>query len=261
MSYSVWAKKRKALYALGLFLIVLSLILPFVFIATKEHPTCYDGKQNQGETAPDMGGPCPRLDPRQLKPLRVLWSRILKIRPGYYNMVTYVENRNEGAIAFDVPYKVRLVDADGITITEKNGVTDIYPGTIFPIFMGGIDTGYLDARRMFFDFLEKPVWYRTDGNPMEGLKISKQKISFTRHSTRLSAEALNDSLQDKENIFFIATLFDKDGSAIAASQTYLPYLIAGKRAELTFTWPGKPKKEAASVDIVPIIDIDKPEGL
>ena len=256
MSYSPWAKSRKTLYALGLFLIVLGVSIPTILILMHKPPTCFDGKQNQGETAVDMGGPCERLDPRYLEPIHVLWVRPLKLRDGFYNAVAYIENTNINAGAKQLAYRMRFYDDKGVLIATRIGKTDIYPSMKFPIFEGAIDSGNRELTRATFEFLGQPFWKRVDKLPMSKLKISGQHITKTRHSIRLVAKVKNQSIDDKDDIHFIATLFDKNGSAIAVSHTYLAYLPAEKVDEITFTWPKSIVGEPSSVDIIPLIPLN-----
>ncbi len=256
MSYSPWARTRKTLYALGLFLIVLGISIPSILILMHEPPTCFDGKQNQGETAVDMGGPCERLDPRYLEPLHVRWVRPLKLRDGFYNAVAYVQNTNVNAGAKDLSYRMRFYDEQGVLVATRVGKTDVYPSMIFPVFEGAIDSGKRELTRATFEFLGQPYWKRVDKAPMTNIKISGQRLNLTRHSVRLTAKAKNTSIDDKYDIHFIATLFDKKGTAIAVSHTYLAYLPADKEEEITFTWPKSIPGEAHSVDIIPLIPLD-----
>ena len=256
MSYSPWAKRRKTLYALGLFLLFLAFLIPIVLYLLHEPPTCFDGKQNQGETAPDMGGPCKRLDPRFLDEPKILWVRPLKLRKGYYNAVAYVENTNLSAGAKKVPYIMKFFDDEGVMLTSRAGKTDIYPSMIFPVFEGAIDTDERDVARATFQFTGVPVWERIDELPSNGIKILKHELRKTKHALRLSAVVKNTTIDDKSNIHFVATLFDKDGSALATSHSYLAYLRADKSAEIVFTWPNQLEDTPASVDIIPLIPLE-----
>ncbi len=256
MSYSAWARRRKTLYALGAILIFMGISIPVILIWIHEPATCFDGKQNQGETAIDMGGPCPRLDSRFLDKPQLLWVRPLRIRASYYNAVAYVENSNTNAGARQVPYRMKFFDNDGVLVAKRVGKTDIYPSMIFPVFQGAIDSGKREITRATFEWLEEPKWYRYDKLPMSGLKIVRQKLLKTRHSLRLEATVKNTSIDDKSDIYFIATLFNKDGTAIATSHSYLSYLEASSSADITFTWPNTLQDKPASVDIIPLIPLE-----
>ena len=256
MGYSAWAKRRKTLYATGLLVILLAVLIPVILLWIHEPATCFDGKQNQGETAPDMGGPCKRLDPRFVEPVKILWVRPLRLRAGYYNAVAYIENPNTYAGAKQVSYKMSLFDKDGVLVKTVAGKTDIYPSTVFPVFNGGINTGERDVTQARFDFLTSPAWERVDKLPMTGLKVQTQNLTKTRHAIRLTARIKNTTIDDKADIYFVATLFDKNGTAIATSRTYVPYIRANKSKEITFTWPNTLSNQPASVDIVPIMPIE-----
>jgi len=233
------------------------IITGYVLILWIHEPaTCFDGKQNQGETAPDMGGPCKRLDPRFVEPVKILWVRPLRLRAGYYNAVAYVENPNTYAGAKQVPYKMSFFDEDGVLVKTVAGKTDLYPSSVFPVFEGGIDTGAREVTQARFDFLTEPNWERVGKLPMAGIKVQNQSLNKTRHALRLVARVKNTTIDDKADIYFVATLFDKNGTAIATSRTYVPYIRANKSKEITFTWPNTLPVQPASVDIVPIMPIE-----
>src|SRR3989338_3644962 len=75
-----WASQRRTTYLIGVF-IFLALIFGVPIYANYYKPaSCSDGVQNQGETAPDKGGPCILLDERALAPASILWSRSFEVR-------------------------------------------------------------------------------------------------------------------------------------------------------------------------------------
>lgn len=243
--------------ALSLFILSAAIIIPVLFFAFKENPTCFDGKQNQGETAPDMGGPCEKLDPRFLKPVRVLWSRSMKIKPGLYTAVAFVDNPNLEAKAKDVPYRFSFYDSEGVKIGVRYGKTDIYPGKVFPVYEDSINTNEAEVAKTAFDFLKQPVWYKAREDKTAGLLVKEKTLKLSKRATVLEARLINTSIDDKENIYLVATLFDENGNAVAASQTYVPYILAGAEKKISFTWP-KPMKNVVSNNISILIPLDVP---
>ena len=53
--------------------IILIVGLP-AFLLLYKAPTCFDGKQNQGEGGIDCGGPCVKLCPSAFLPPEVIWT-------------------------------------------------------------------------------------------------------------------------------------------------------------------------------------------
>ncbi len=227
-------------------MVLLALSMPFIFAALKENPTCFDGKQNQGETAPDLGGPCLKLDPKFVSPVKVLWSRALKLRPGMYNAVAMIENPNLNAMVKNIDYKMTFFDSKGVIVTERYGTTSIYPGEIFPIYEDSISTKFAEVSRVKFSFIENPIWIRADKYEKPKIVIKEKILGETLRGTRLETTLLNAGVKDVSDIYLVAVIYDSTGSALATSQSYLPYLLSGKESTLIFTWPLKFKNKAVS---------------
>lgn len=217
-----------------------------------EPSTCFDGLQNQGETAVDRGGPCQLLDERRLIPHALLWTRSLPSRPGFYNAVAYIENPNPRAAVRSVPYRFRLYDTDNVLVAEREGESGILPGAITPIFEGSIETRNRTVARTFFEFTGPLVWERSRS---EAAFITVSNTQLSPQEARVTAEARNRSVSDMFDVAFVAVLFDTRGNAIATSRTIVPVLPAGETEQLTFTWT-EPFgiAQVARIDVLPVLE-------
>lgn len=252
MCMSEWAQRKKMYYSVGTALFLLVLFGVPAYLIFQEDPTCFDGVQNQGETAPDKGGPCLLVDESTLAPISVLWARTFQIREGGYNVVAYVDNPNQSAGAVDVPYQFKLYDEKNVLITERFGKTPIVPGKVFPVFEGGIVTANRTPVRAFFTFLASPVWQRMDNSAL-GIVVRNEILKNESTSPRLEVEVQNTNVTERRNIVVIGTLFDNAGNAFASSRTYIEKLGAGERTQAVFTWPFAFPFVAARVDVVPLL--------
>jgi len=136
-----WANKMRAIY-IGAFLIIAGILsAPSVYRMLNPVPTCFDGVMNQGETAPDLGGPCHYLNPADLKTLSLQWARAFPVVHGLYSAVAYVENPNLFGGVRDAKYVFRLYDDRNVLIAERYGKTFVPPGTVIPIFEGNLKVG------------------------------------------------------------------------------------------------------------------------
>ncbi len=262
MSYSAWAKRKRLYYAFGAFLLFLGILIPFIIPFFIENPTCFDGKQNQGETAIDMGGPCIRLDPRTLDNLQVLWVRPTKIRDGVYNAVAYVKNPNLIAATKNLPFKISLYNSRGALIAEKIETTDVYPGRVFPVFVSDLNTGYEKASIATLRFLknkEQLIWFKKVQDLSDFIGIKNKQIKLTPRSTFLDIKVQNTSIEDLSDIYFTAVLFDENGNAILSARNYEPYILSGQSKTLRFSWPVRFK--ASSFDVTALVEFDYPEEL
>src|SRR3989344_4168769 len=130
-----WASRRRTIYAIGVILFFLIVVGgPLLYSYLKTPPTCTDGRQNQGETSVDKGGPRPLLDTSSLSPSAILWTRSFYVRSGSYDAVAYIQNPNQEA-------GVRAVSYRFVLIAERTGAAFLMPGGITPVFEGAIDTG------------------------------------------------------------------------------------------------------------------------
>ena len=89
---SQWATRRQLTYGGGLLALIVLLAVLFIVRSIQEPATCFDGVQNQGETAIDQGGPCDRLNPDELRSAVVLWTQGVRVTSDVYNLVAVVEN-------------------------------------------------------------------------------------------------------------------------------------------------------------------------
>ncbi len=247
-----WASRRKTGYLLGIFIFFAIPISIVGFFLWYEAPTCFDGIVNGGESAIDKGGPCELLDERALIPHAVLWARPFMVRAGLFNAVAYIENPNQEAGVERVSYRIRLYDTNNVLVAERVGETYIIPGAITPVFEGSIDTGSRIAVRAFFEFTEPLVWHRL-GGIAHTVPVSNKKLDAVDTAPRLDARVVNTEPRDRENLRMVAVIFDAAGNAFAASQTVLPLLVGKGQTNISFTWPVPFEREAARVDILPLL--------
>jgi hypothetical protein len=250
-----WASRRRSIYLFGVILFLVVTIGVPLAISLYETATCFDGLQNQGETAPDRGGPCQLLDERALIPHVIQWARGFPVRPegegdGTWSAVAYVENPNAGAGVLAAPYRFRLYDERNIIITEREGVTYIMPEGVTPVYEGAIETGNRVTARTFFEFMAPLVWERLS-DASDPVKVNGKSITGSQDQPRVTAVAENTDVRVLKDVEFVAVVFDTQGNAIAASRTVLPRMEPGSRHDIVFTWPYPITVPVGRVDILP----------
>lgn len=215
-------------------------------------PTCTDGKQNQGETAPDKGGPCQILDERVLSPASILWSRSFSVRDGLYSSVAYVQNDNAKAGVKLVHYRFGLYDGKNVLVAERTGTMFIMPASITPVYEMNISTGNRAVAHTYFEFSGTPVWERLK-NEASVVSVSNREVTGVDTAPRLMAIAENVSVAPISNLSFVAVIFDPSGNARASSMTSLSRLDAGEKQQIVFTWPNRFAGPVGRIDIFPIV--------
>lgn len=248
-----WASKRRTSYAVGVILFFTVLIgTPVAYWFFTIPATCEDGKINQGETAPDKGGPCFVLDERMLSPSTILWARSFIVRDGSYSSVAYVQNPNDTAGVARVGYRFKLYDSDNVLVAEREGSTFIMPGAVTPIFEGAIPTGNRIASRTYVEFTSLIVWERMD-NRARVITVSNVDAADTDTMPRVTASVRNTSVSDMRNVTLIAVVFDPAGNAFAASQTAIDALEAGESETIIFTWPDPFRIQIGRIEVTPLV--------
>lgn len=247
-----WASRKRFVYGAGVFLFFLVVIGIPVVIWLYKPPSCFDGKQNQGETTVDKGGPCLLLDERALSPSSILWSRAFPVRGGLYSAIAYIENPNNAAGVRSVSYRFGLYDEKNVLVAERLGRMYIMPGSITPVFEGAIDTGNRVVARTYFQFTSPLVWERMK-NTAGVLSIGNKVVADESSSPRLAADVTNTSVAVVTKPLFVAVVFDTAGNAFAASGTTLPRLRGEEKEAITFTWPDPFPKAVGRIDIMALL--------
>ncbi|MEN9621691.1 MAG: hypothetical protein RLZZ67_125 [Candidatus Parcubacteria bacterium] len=230
-----WSTKRKYGYFFGLiFMVVLLGGVPAFFLFYKA-PTCSDGKQNGGERGVDCGGKCARLCPADFTSTRVLWSHSMKILPGIYNSLTYIQNPNQAVEIKSLDYSIKLYDIEGILIAERKGSTFVPAGQKFVVFQGGIKTGERTPVKTTFEFTAEPLW--RPGNVLSKLRVLNSELEQS-NSPKVEVKIQNDAVdQSFSNIDAYVILYDKDDNRVAFSKTVIEQIGATEVQSLYFTWP------------------------
>ncbi|MEK7628825.1 MAG: hypothetical protein AAB421_05450 [Patescibacteria group bacterium] len=247
-----WASRRRIAYFLGVVLFFSALIGIPLAIYIYEPPSCFDKQMNQGETAPDRGGPCKLLDARRIIPPSILWTRVFSTRPGIYNTVVYIENPNAGAGVKVAHYRIKLYDEKNIFVAEREGVLALMPGTINPVFEGSIETGQRIAVRALFEFTNNLVWERLHDRSIY-VAVSDKSLDEEDVAPRLKASVTNTDVASYTDVGLVAVIFDTAGNAFAASSTVIPSMRGGEKKSILFTWPAPFTRRIGRFDVLPIV--------
>lgn len=248
-----WASRRRTAYAGGVILFFVIVIgVPLAYWYFSIPPTCSDGIKNQGESAPDRGGPCFILDERVLQAHATLWARSFRVRDGTYNAVAYVQNSNGEAGVRAARYRFGFYDSQNILVAEREGVTYIMPGAMTPVLEARINAGNRIVAHTYFEFTEPLTWERMRNNA-RAISVNNKDISNTSEVPRLSASVRNNSVMDFIGVSFVAVIFDPAGNAFAASATSLERLPADESSQIVFTWPDPFTIQPGRIDIIPLV--------
>jgi hypothetical protein len=247
-----WASRRRSIYLTGIIAFLIVIVgVPLAKFSYRP-PTCTDGIQNQGETAPDKGGPCPILDERSLSPASILWSRSFTVRDGLYGSVAYVVNENEKAGVKSAHFRFGLYDERNVLIAERSGKMFIMPASITPVYEMNINTGNRVVAHTYFEFAEPLVWERLK-NAADAIRVINREMKDVTTNPRLTATAENVSVATVLDLSFVAVVFDPSGNARVSSMTSISSLYPKEKQQIVFTWPDPFIYPVGRIDIFPIV--------
>jgi len=246
-----WAQRRKATYIISVLFVLLSILAVILYFTLNKVPTCFDGVQNQGEQGIDCGGSCTILCRAQYSNPVIIWGpRGAKVlSSGLYNFLTYAQNPNNEAGAYNVPYTLKIYDKNDILLYQKNGSTYIPPNNNFVIFEDNINLNDKIAARTKLEFTGNPVWQKMQSTESDITVVSKELIDEDTRP-KLLVKINNNTIRPIENIESIAILYDENNNSIAFSRTKIDSIDANGSTDASFTWPEKFENKVVRIDVV-----------
>jgi hypothetical protein len=251
-----WAARRRLI----ILLIVGALVVAFlasVSIATfYQTPSCTDGRQNQGESGVDCGGPCSYLCLADTQSPTVLFTKAVSNSAGRTDIVALVENKNATAAAKNIPYRVQLYGADRALVREISGTLDLPPGATVPVFIPGVSSGKQIVTGAFLTIdPSAPKWFALVSDTRIVPRVSNMNQTGTIDAPRVEAVLTNASVTTLTGVPAIVLVRNEQGGVIAASQTIVPIIPAQGSATATFTWDSAFPSTPASIEVVPMIPL------
>ncbi len=246
-----WAQRRKTSYIVAILFIILVVLSIVLFVFLNKKPTCFDGKKNQNEAGVDCGGSCNILCRADYGDPIIIWGpRGAKVlSSGMYNFLTYAQNPNIGAGAYNVPYLFKVYDKNNILLYQKTGTTYIPPNNNFVIFEDNINLNDKIPARTEFEFTRNPIWQKMDSKESDITAVSKNLINEDK-KPKLSVSIKNSTIKSIENVEAIAILYDENNNAIAFSRTKIDSIGANSVSDIVFTWPEPFGEKVVRIDVV-----------
>lgn len=243
---------RRRLFIFGIIVVIIGLIVGgFFYFGVRKPPSCIDGKQNQSEEGIDCGGPCPYLCTMSQTPPSVRFVRPVSPLPGRTDVVAYIDNPNSTSAIHNAHYTIELYDANNAVVASKEGTVDLLPASTAAVFVPNFFSGSRTATHAFLTFDQSSMhWYQ-----YRETRILPKVIDIVPtegDAPRVTATITNPSAETLTDVLLIATVFDADGNAMAASQTVAPTVPAQGDAPIIFTWPMPFPAPVSKVEIVPV---------
>lgn len=253
-----WAFWRRVQYGTAYFMFVFVSGTIMYLMSSFTIPTCYDGILNADETGIDCGGSCTRICTVDVIPPKIVWAESFKITDGQYNALAYIENQNQIAGTPNFSYTFRLYDEQDNLITERSGFSTLPPNSTYPMFEGKINTGLAKPARTEIDFDMPDLWLPAEIGRDQFRALDIELIGADERP-RLNVEMENTELSEAEDVEVVATIFDRSGKPLTASQTFIELFEPRSQKDLVFTWPLPISRTLRSceipTDIVVAIDL------
>ena len=249
-----WSTRRKYGYFFGILLALSILAGVPAFFALYEAPTCADGKHNGDERGIDCGGSCVKLCAADFTPPKVMWSYSMRIVPGVYNSIAYVQNPNQLVESAPLSYVFRLYDKDGLYITERKGKVFVPAGQKFAVFENAIKTGERIPARTTFEFTGEPVW-----RPGEVLqKVRAESIEVDQAGAPRAEVVVKNDAKDRvyTDLGVYLILYDASDNRTAFSKAVIAKLLPEGRETVYFTWPESFPRPSVRSEVLFVADSD-----
>lgn len=249
-----WAGHRRALI-----FVLIAIVLTFLIAVTGiafwyKAPSCSDGVQNQSEVGVDCGGPCALLCTSQTVAPTVRFARAVQNETGRVDFIAYVDNPNASSGTFAATYDLDLYDNTQTEIAVKTGTMELAPNSTTPLFIPGITTGDRTVSQTFLTFRE-PIPFQNYSDRRALPTIAPPVAGGTDAAPRVTVSVGNPGATPLTTVKLIVTVFDVQGTAIAASQTVIPFIAANGRATGTFTWNKAFSTPAAKIEVIPVVPL------
>lgn len=237
--------------------VVIMIVFATVFAFVYETPTCSDGKMNGEETGVDCGGSCLYICNVDVEEPLVRFVRPISPQPGRYDIIAYVDNRNSVEAVKGARFTIELYGADRSLLATKTGSVDLPPSATVPVYVPEAYRGDAEVAQAFLSFEEESLrWYELKKKYIVPTVTNIETLNA--ETPRIRATLANPIAYALYDIRPVATVFDGEGNAIAASQTILPQLGSQAEAYALFVW-GRPFAEPpARIEVLPVLPVPTP---
>lgn len=211
---------KQFLYGLAYAVVLASFLFGVYYLFLKKPPTCFDGRQNQGEEEVDCGGPCPSCEIRTLSPL--VSAKVFALPAGRdaVSLVAEIRNPNVNYGAESFNYEFVVSGPFGAKSSSIKGKSFIYASESkdlleAPVAMNIRDISSVEVFLTDFawksrrDFSQPMITFREINHRFSDNLISVEGVIVSGETIRLP------------RVFAGAILYGKNGEPLSISRTEL----------------------------------------
>lgn len=224
------------------------------FFLFKEHPSCFDKKQNQNETGIDCGGNCELCEKKQLEKIKLLLLKSLKTGESNYDLVAKINNPNPNYGAKQFFYSFQIFDSSGKIISEQKGEGYILPRQNKYLILSNVDIKEKDFK---LKLTISGIDWAVLGSDYPNLSIFDKKFEYGKISefASFSGILVNKGVVKYDNAEIVLILFDENNDIVAVNRTETSNLAFNEENLFKMIWSepfkGKPVKFDAQAYVNP----------
>jgi len=245
---SAWAKTRRARVRFFFYILIGVPLTIYLLVQLYRAPTCFDGRQNQGELGPDCGGVCEYYCPWQAAEMNTVWTSAVEVSPGWWSAIAYVDNPNFDMRFDNRAYQFKLYDAAGALLFDRTGVVSVDHDPVVAIFEGRMAITGAQPARTEFMWLEPALW-RKAGSEREVL-VEQYDVRETRPGQEIVAMLQNEEPAVLRNVNVVVIVYDRAGGVLATSETFVDIFPPDTKKRVTFWWPHTFEEPYGRIEIV-----------
>lgn len=245
-----WARSRRLTVIGVLIAAAIAFIAVLGFAIFYKTPTCTDSKMDGDERGIDCGGSCTTVCSADAQKASVRFARVLQ-QSGRTDLIAYIDNPNTNAYARNAELLVDIYREDG-HVLERHVLLPLPANVATPLFLPGIANA--SVQQVFVSFAsDSPMWIQGTGANEALPKASNIVVSNADSQPRITATISNPIAYPERSVPLVATVFNADGTVIAASQTVVPLVPAQGSVQAVFTWNEAFAEPYARIEITPLL--------
>ncbi|MDP2648104.1 MAG: FxLYD domain-containing protein [Candidatus Yanofskybacteria bacterium] len=240
-----------------IFLIFFSSVGYGIYSLATENPTCFDGKQNQGEEGVDCGAVCGILCDPETQPLEIISSQIIQTQDQEYDFIAFIQNPNTAYGVSELSYEIRFLNPSHVEVARRGGKFYIQPGQTRYIVEQAIESedSIVSAELRF----ENPQWQKIEGEktaidfPLKSEQY--QDIGSAPVYSQFEGVISNNSNFDLDRVDVTVLLLDQAEAVVGVNTTVIRTLPARTERYFKVTWPFKVPGTVARTRVIATTDV------
>jgi hypothetical protein len=241
-------RAKQIIYA-AFYLIVLFLIIWVIYaLFIKAAPSCFDGKQDQGEQGIDCGGPCAAVCTSSAQPIAVISVQAFASGNSRDTFLAQIANRNSDLAAQSFDYAFNLYDASDTLLQSIPGQSFLYGKEIKYILLPNQSVpSNLDHITFTTANLD---WVATSTfGPAPQLVAGNVMTVIGSSTLSANGAVTNNDTAAFNNVLIIALFNNAQGSAVGSSQTELDSIAPGQTQTFSIIYPAISGIDPAQTEI------------